>query len=44
MEGCLDLLSGLFPPNFLTKILCAFLISPMHAACPAYTILYDLLP
>jgi len=30
----LELLSGLCPSGFLTKILYAFLMSPMHATCP----------
>jgi len=30
---CLGLPNGLFPPGIPTKILYAFLISPMHATC-----------
>jgi len=39
----LDLPSGLFPLLFPTKIMYAFHISPMHAACPAHLILLDLI-
>jgi hypothetical protein len=31
---CLGLSSSLFPSGFPTKILYAFLISPIHAVCP----------
>jgi hypothetical protein len=31
---CLGLPSGLFPSGFQTKILHAFLFSPVHATCP----------
>jgi hypothetical protein len=33
---------GLWPSFYLTKILCAFLITPMHAACPFQLVLLDL--
>jgi len=36
-------LSGLFPSGFLTKILYAFLISPMHMTCSTHLILLDLI-
>jgi hypothetical protein len=32
-------MSGLFSSGFLTKILYAFLISPMHVTCPGHPIL-----
>jgi len=35
--------SGLFPSVFLTKIVYAFLISPIHATCPTHAILLDLI-
>jgi hypothetical protein len=38
----LDLLSDLFHSGFSTKILYAFLLSPMHATCPAHLIVLDL--
>jgi hypothetical protein len=38
---CLGLLSGLFPSDITTKILYAFLISPMHATYPVHLILLD---
>jgi len=40
---CLDLLSGLLPSGFLTKILYAFLIAPMYATCPTHLIFLDLI-
>jgi hypothetical protein len=36
---CLDLQGGFFTSDFLTKILNTFLISPMHATCPAHLII-----
>ena len=33
---CLDLPTCLFPSGFLTKTLCAPLLSPMRTTCPAY--------
>jgi hypothetical protein len=35
--------SGLFPSSFQTKILHVFLLSPIHATCPAHLILLDLI-
>jgi hypothetical protein len=35
---CLSLLSGLSPSGFLTKVLNAFIISPMHNTCPSHLI------
>jgi hypothetical protein len=40
---CLGLARGLYPSGFLIKILCAFLISPVHATCPAHLILLYLI-
>jgi len=40
---CLDLLSGLFPLGFLTKILYAFITSPMYATYLTHLILFDLI-
>jgi len=37
---CPDLPSGLCSSGFPTKLLYAFLISPMHATCPTHLILY----
>jgi hypothetical protein len=37
------LLSGLFPSGFLTKILYAFIISPMCGTCHTHVILLDLI-
>jgi hypothetical protein len=34
----LDLASGLFPYGFPTKILCAFVVFPMHDTCPVHLI------
>jgi hypothetical protein len=40
---CLDLSCGLFPSGFPTKIVYAFLISAIHARCPAHHIFLDLI-
>lgn len=40
---CLGLLSGLFFWDFPTKTLYKFLDLPMHAACPTYLMLLDLI-
>jgi len=40
---CLGLPSGLCPLGFPHNILFAFFISPMHATCPAYFILLDMI-
>jgi hypothetical protein len=37
----LGLQSGLFPSDFLTKVLYAFLISSIHYTCPVHLILLD---
>jgi hypothetical protein len=37
------LLSCIFPLSFLSKILCAFLISPKHVICPLNLMLLDLI-
>jgi hypothetical protein len=39
----LGLPSGLLPPGFPTKILHAFLFSPIRATCPAHLTLLDLI-
>jgi hypothetical protein len=39
----LDLPNSLFPSGFPTKILWEFLISPMHASCPAHLTHFDLI-
>jgi hypothetical protein len=39
----LGLPSGLFPSGFRTSILYAFLVSLIHATCPAHLILFDLI-
>jgi len=36
-------MSGLFPPEFLTKIVYPFLILPVHATCSTHLILLDLI-
>ena len=40
----LGLPNGLFPSCFLTKTLYAFLLSPIHAACPTRLIFLDFVP
>jgi len=40
---CVGLPSGLFPVGFLTKIVYAFLVSPMHAVCSLHLILLYLI-
>jgi hypothetical protein len=44
LPSTLDLLIGLFSSGFLTKILCAFYISPIRTTCPALLIFLDLIP
>jgi hypothetical protein len=39
----LCLLRSFFPSGFLTKILYAFLIPPIHANCPFHLIIFDLI-